>query len=169
MAKPDRIRIAHEDFDEGRFNCIGRMSHGTQFMAFVTGAFPTGDEYYSGNDWQLKKQWLGVLHQFDAAGNHIGTNAALGGFEIEGPEVACKRAFNELQAMLANLSAGSEINFCDIWVRLFSIEYQCITHGLFYEQADASHERGEERAEWVMLQPCGIMFHPPWDSGEYSS
>jgi hypothetical protein len=55
----DKLRIPYEDFDEGRFNCIGRAPDGTQFMA--------------------------------------------------------------------------------------------------------------KRPEWITLEPCDIMFHPPWDSGEYST
>ena len=58
MAKPDKLRIAYEDYDYGRFNCVGRLPDGTQFMAFVTGAFPTGMNYYLGDDWQQRKKWL---------------------------------------------------------------------------------------------------------------
>ena len=70
MAKPDKLRIAYEDYDYGRFNCVGRLPDGTQFMAFVTGAFPTGLKYYLEDDWQPKKQWLAVIHHFDADGIH---------------------------------------------------------------------------------------------------
>jgi hypothetical protein len=54
-------------------------------------------------------------------------------------------------------------------VRLFSVEMDDVTHGLFYEQSEEDPEPGEERGEWVMLEPRDIMFHPPWDSGEYST
>ena len=72
MAAPDKLRIPYEDYDYGRFTSIGRLPDGTQFMAFVTGAFPTGQEYYLGDDWQTKKRWLAVIHRFDGDGNHIG-------------------------------------------------------------------------------------------------
>ena len=45
MAKPDKIRIP---LDEGRFENVGRLPDGRQFMAYVTGAFPTGMEFYRG-------------------------------------------------------------------------------------------------------------------------
>ena len=82
MAKPDKLRIAYEDYDYGRFNCVGQLPDGTQFMAFVTGAFPTGMKYYLGDDWQHKKKWLAVIHRFDADGNHIGSETKLGAFDI---------------------------------------------------------------------------------------
>jgi hypothetical protein len=51
MAKPDKLCIAYEDSDSGHFNAVGKLPDGTQFMAFVTGAFPTGRKYYLGDDW----------------------------------------------------------------------------------------------------------------------
>ena len=58
MAEPDKIRIAYENSEYARFDCVGRLSDGTQFMAFVTGAFPSGEQYYLGDDWPAKKRWL---------------------------------------------------------------------------------------------------------------
>jgi formate hydrogenlyase regulatory protein HycA len=169
MAKPDKLRIAYEESDYGRFNAVGRLPDGTQFMAFVTGAFPTGQDYYSGEDWQFKKKWLAVIHRFDAEGNHIGSESQLGGLDIEGRQAAGEKAFGHLEAMFAGLCAGARPEFCDIWVKLFSVEIDGVTHGLFYEQSEDEPEEGEERSEWVMLQPRDIMFHPPWDSSEYST
>jgi len=60
MAKPDKLRIAYEDHDYGRFNCVGRLPDGTQFMALVTGALPTGMKYYLGDDLQ-HKNWVNLL------------------------------------------------------------------------------------------------------------
>jgi hypothetical protein len=169
MAKPDKLRIAYEDYDSGRFNCVGRLPDGTQFMAFVTGAFPTGMKHYLGDDWQRRKKWLAVIQGFDADGNHMGSEAKLGPFDIEGQQVAGDKAFAHLDQMFAGLCGGGAPEFRDIWVRLFSVEIDGVTHGLFYEQSEEEPEPGEERCEWVMLEPRDIMFHPPWDSSEYST
>jgi formate hydrogenlyase regulatory protein HycA len=166
MAMPDKIRIS---LDEYHFENVGRLPDGTQFMAYVTGAFPTGMKYYSGDDWRTRKKWLAVIHRFDRDGNHIGTEAQLGAFDTEGRRVAGDKAFDRLQAMYAALAASGEPEFCDIRVRLFSVEIDGVTHGLFYEQSEEEPAEGEERGEWVMLEPRDIMFHPPWDSGEYST
>jgi hypothetical protein len=168
MAKPDKLRVAYEDY-EGHFTGVGRLADGTQFMAFVTGAFPTGQQYYRGDDWQHKKKWLAVVHRFDADGNHIGSESRLGAFDIEGWDVAGDKASGHLKQMFAELCLGGQPKFRDIWVRLFSIEIDGVTHGLFYEQSEEEPEPGEERDEWVMLEPRDIMFHPPWDSSAYST
>jgi hypothetical protein len=166
MAKPDKIRIP---LDEDRFENVGHLPDGTLFIAFVTGAFPTGMKYYVGDDWQHKKKWLAVFHCFDADGYHIGSQSRFGAFDSEGSQVAGDKAFAHLETMIAGLSAGGQPEFCDICVRLFSIEIDGVTHGLFYERSNEEPETGEERAEWVMLEPQDIMFHPPWESGEYST
>jgi hypothetical protein len=169
LARPDVLRIAYEDDDDSRFNGVGRLPDGTQFMAFVTGAFPTGMKYYLGDDWQTKKKWLAVIHRFDPDGHHIGSESQLGGLDIEGRDVACDKALDHLTAMFHELCAGGRPEFCDVWVKPFSVEIDNVTHGLFYEQSEEEPEEGEERSEWVMLEPQDIMFHPPWDSSEYST
>ncbi|MHC5537218.1 hypothetical protein ACYOEI_03160 [Singulisphaera rosea] len=166
MAKPEKLRIP---LDEYHFENVGRLPDGTQFMAYVTGAFPTGQSYYSGDDWQSKKKWLGVIHRFDADGRYIATGYELGGFEIEDREVAGAKAFALLGEMFSDMLSGVEPEFCDIWVAPFSVEIDDVTYGLIYEQSDEEPEEGEERSDWVMLEPRDIMFHPPWDSGEYST
>jgi hypothetical protein len=168
MARPDHLRIAYEDTDDDRFDCVGRLADGSQFLAFVTGAFPTGETYYTGDDWRQKKRWLAVVHRFDADGGHIGSETRLGGLDREGRDVAGAKAFALLEGLLAEMAGGGAI-LCDIRVRLFSVEIGGVTHGLFYEQSDWEPEDGEEREEWVMLEPWDILFHPPWDSGEYST
>ncbi|HJT34156.1 MAG TPA: hypothetical protein VJ783_19065 [Pirellulales bacterium] len=171
MARPEKLRIPYEGPDDCRFDCVGRLQDGTQFMAFVTGAFPTGLKHYLGEDAQFKKRWLAVLHQFDSDGNHIDSESRLGGFDIEGRVVAGAKAFQQLQDMLSEFAAGRQPALCDIHVRLFSIEIDGITHGLFYEQSEEEPdaESGMADSDWVMLEPLDMMFHPPWDSGEYSS
>jgi hypothetical protein len=166
MAKPDKLRIP---LDDHHFENVGHLPNGTQFMAFVTGAFPTGMKYYLGDDWQYRKKWLADIHRFDAEGNHIATDSRLGAFDIEGRQVAGDKAFAHLQEMYNEMTAAGEPEFGDIHVKLFSVEIDGVTHGLFYQQSEEEPEEGEERGEWVMLEPRDIMFHPPWDSGEYST
>ena len=138
-------------------------------MAYVTGAFPTRMKYYSGGDWQARKKWVAVVHQFDPAGNHIRTDTRLGGVDLIGQQAAGDKAFAHLQDLYDEFTVDGQPDFCDIWIRLFSIEIEDVTYGLFYEQSEDEPENGEERSDWVILEPRDIMFHPPWDSGEYST
>lgn len=169
MPAPDKLRIPYEDYDYGRFTSIGRLPDGTQFMAFVTGAFPTGQEYYLADDWRTKKRWLAVVHRFDADGNHIGSESRLGAFDGEGRDVAGEKAFGHLQGMFAELLDAGEPEFCDVWVKPFAVELEGVTHGLFYECHVDEYDGRREESEYIMLQPQDIMFHAPWDSGEYST
>ncbi len=165
MAAPDKVRIPYEDFDGGRFQCVGRLADGRQFMAFLTGAFPKGNKYPDPtSDWESIKRWVGVLHTFDAQGNHLATEVRMGGFESEGRDRAEDRACLGLRDLLGGLrDQGAEA--CDVHVKPFSAEIDGVLYGLFYETyAEDGHE-----GEYVMLEPNDIMFHPPWDSGEYST
>ena len=49
----------------------------------------------------------------------------------------------------------------------FSVVLDGVTHGLYYEHHVEPEE--DDEGEWVMLEPRDIMFHPPCDSGEYST
>lgn len=164
VGQPDKIRIPHDDH---RFKYVGRLADDRQFMAFVTGAFPDGVTLkYDNDEWRKVKSWSAVLHLFDAEGNHISSDARLGGFDIEGRDVASDKAWSNLDNILAQLGAGTA-ELCDIWVRQFSATIDGVTHSLLFEAF-----KGEEDGpviECVMLQPRDIMFHPPWDSGEYST
>ena len=168
MPAPNLLRIPYEDDQYGRFTTIGWLPDGTQFMAFVTGAFPTNYKY-SSTDWRTKKRWLAVVHRFDRAGNHIGSESRVGGFDIGGHKIACDKALEHLKAMMAQLMQAGAPDFCDVWVKPFAIELEGVTHGLFYEHGVEEHDDKREEYEYVMLQPHDIMFHPPWDSGEYST
>jgi formate hydrogenlyase regulatory protein HycA len=138
-------------------------------MAFVTGSFPTGMKYYLGDDWQQKKKWLAVIHRFDASGTHIGTDARLGGLDIEGRQVAGEKAFAHFQTMFTELCAGAQPEFCDIGFKPFSVEIDQVTYELLYEQSEDASDPDDEDSEWMLLEPQDVMFHPPWDNSEYST
>jgi hypothetical protein len=147
---PEKLRIPYEDWEGGRFCDVGRCADGRQFLGLVTGAFSEGD-----------KLWLAVLHLFDADGNHLASEARLGGYDEEGWEVAGDKARGELELMLQLM--GPEVRRCDLYVRLFATEIDGITHGLFYAPAPDN----DGGCESVMLEPREILFVPPWDSGKY--
>jgi hypothetical protein len=164
VGPPDKVRIPHDD---RRFPYVGRLADGRQFLAFVTGAFPDGVKLdWDSDAWRYAKRWMAVLHLFDAEGNHLSSAAKLGGYDIEGCEVAGNKAWAALDKMLARLGQG-EPYLGDIWVRQFSVQIDGVTHSLLYEAF--SPEDDGHVVECVMLVPRDIMFHPPWDSGEYST
>jgi formate hydrogenlyase regulatory protein HycA len=165
MAKPDKIRIPYEDFDDGRFHCVGRYDGDKQFMAFVSGAFPDDNQYPSpGSNWRDIKRWLAVIHRFDSAGNHLSSEARVGGYDAEGRDVAGEKAWDRLGEIFEELSLKHP-EPCDIFVKLFSVEIDGITHGLIYE----NYSQGDDEGEYVTLEPNDIMFCPPYDDGEYST
>ena len=152
---------------EGPIEYVGRLNDGTQYMAFVTGAFP--DDYIlnsDNDDWQKVKCWIAVLHLFDSDGNHVKSEVRLGGFDIEGREVAGEKACEEVHAMFTPYRSKF-LKRCDIFVKLFSLVIDGITHGLVY-RATQPEECGPV-FEGVFLEPRDVMFHPPWDSGEWST
>ena len=87
--------------------------------------------------------------------------SGLGGFEID-CESAIDKAWDEFSDILENLW-NMNPKPCDINVRLFSVKDDGVTYGLIYEEVE------EEYCEYVMLEPNDIMFHKPWNSGEYST
>jgi hypothetical protein len=171
VAAPEKVRIPLD----GPFPCVGRLRDGRQFMAFVTGAMPaafergeiwdpecrTADDYYD-----KYKGWHAVLHLFDADGNHLKTAARLGAMDSEGYSEACEKADRQLSELLAEVR-GQNPKLCDILIRPFAKEIDGVRHALIYETIQP--EEGAEVIECVMLWPRDIMFHPPWDSGEYST
>jgi hypothetical protein len=162
----ETIRIPYEDFDGGRFDCVGQYGEGNQFMAFVTGAFPGRDRFpNTDGDWMSQKSWNAVLHRFDAEGNHIGSEARRGGYENENRDEVGEKAWQHLDAMLTELSTQNP-TLCDIYVKPFTIEIDEVIYELEY--VHEIDEDGDEN-EYVMLWPNDIMFHPPWDTGEYST
>jgi hypothetical protein len=62
------------------------------------------------------------------------------------------------------------LHFEDIEVKTFGVSQDGYLFGLVYELNSFDDPANTEGSyECVMLQPNDIMFHPPWDSGEYST
>jgi hypothetical protein len=164
LAAPQTLLIPFEDFEYGRFTHVGRFGDGNQFMAYVTFASPkfyhTEVETSDGQViWQQHVNCFAVLHRFDPAGKHLGT--AVERVTPDGSDEA------KLQAMIAALGP---VKLSDIRVCPFEVQIGKVLHGLIYECEDAEDlEDPDATLEYVMLYPNDIMFHPPWDSGEYST
>ena len=173
MAEPDKLLIPYADYEHSRFHHVGRYGPGNLFMAFGTGAFP-GDWWsgryppeYLNSRWAEHKRWYAVLHRFDADGNHLATEAQSGGTTASGAREASDEAGRLLEALLASLG---QYDRCDIWVRPFGVEIDGYFFGLVYRCEDADDpDMPDAVCEHVMLEPNGVMFHPPWDSGEFST
>lgn len=168
MAAPDTLLIPYEDFEHGRFTHVGRFGTGNQFMGYVTYASPKYCHIEETSPdcrviWHEHINCFAVLHRFDSNGRHLGT-------DIEGVAGTQETGADDWAKLEQMIAALGEIEFGDIRVSPFSVTVQKIVHGLIYECVDA--EDSEDRTatdECVMLQPNDIMFHPPWDSGEYST
>jgi hypothetical protein len=174
MPPPTTIRIRHEEA-YSRFSLIGRTTNCQQFMGFVTGAMPIDwsiDKYspeFLQANWMRFKRWYAVMHLFDLEGNHQKTEVRSGGTSntMEDEDQSVQRAYEHLEQMFHSLGV---VQFGDIQVKAFGFEEDGYFFGLVYEQK--SHDdpgNPVATSEWVMLQPNDIMFHPPWDSGEYST
>jgi formate hydrogenlyase regulatory protein HycA len=165
VAVPDILRIPYEDFEYGRFTHVGHYDGGNQFMGYVTYASP---KFYHTEEVTPDGQLLfrkhtnrfAVLHLFDAAGSHLDTKVE----RVEGTRDSGPCDWAKLEEMLAKLG---NVEFRDIWVKPFRVEVGKVVHGLIYEPE--RWEEGDLTGDYVMLEPNDIMFHPPWDSGEYST
>lgn len=163
MATPEKLRIPYEPGDWGSFRHIGTLSDGRLFLAGVTSAFPGPYPYrHIRGDWRNHKRWLAVLHTFDSDGMYLASDVRLGGLESEGRDVAGNKAAVALTEILSPLT----YELTDIAIRVFETEVEGIHYSLKYESG--TDDAGEPW-EWVMLFPNAIMFHPPWDSGLYST
>jgi hypothetical protein len=89
----------------------------------------------------------------------------LGG--VEADDRAGDMAFGHLYAIYDELAANGKPEFGDIWVQCFSVGIDGIRYELRYERCEDGDE--EDWYESVQFWPWDIMFHPPWDSGEYST
>lgn len=166
MAPPQTLLIPHEDFEGARFTHVGRFGDGKQFLGLLTYASQYVPKFYYTEEiapdgqsiWRQKSNCFAVLHRFDTLGTHLGTDVQ----RVGGTADSNERDWATLEKMIAKLG---KIEFCEIRVKPFHVEIEKIVHALIYE---CSEEDGEEQ-EWVTLEPADIMFHPPWDSGEYST
>lgn len=171
MAVPDLLMIPYENVGGGRFTDIGRYGDGKQFMAFVTAAFPA--DWWDGsrspaflrNRWAEYKRYYAVLHRFDPQGSHLGTDTWSGGTYADNPVKATERAEEKLDQLIASLGPYQK---GDIWVKPFGVEDGGYFFGLVYHHAE-DPDFPEDSDEYVMLEPNDIMFHPPWDSGSFST
>jgi hypothetical protein len=168
VAEPETLLIPFEDFEYGRFTHVGRYDGENQFMGYVTYASPKlyhSEEITSDGQLLFREHTncFAVLHRFDSAGCHLGTEVE----RVEGARDSGERDWTKLEDMIAGLG---KFDFCDIRVRPFRVEFGNIVHGLIYECVDAEDPDDPSATdEYVMLEPNDIMFHPPWDSGEYST
>lgn len=139
------------------------MAYITYAPQYVPKSYWTEEELPDGQIlWQEHINCFAVLHRFDAAGVHLGTHV----HPAEGSRSSdsARRDFTLLKNMIKGLG---RIEFRTIRVKLFQVQLGKITHGLIYHSEPL--ESGGPLQEWVMLEPNDIMFHPPWDSGEYST
>lgn len=165
MAQPDTLLIPYEDFEYARFTHLGCYGDGNQFLGYVTYATP---KFYHTEEttpdgqviWREHTNCFAVLHRFDSAGRHIDTAVE----RVEGTRDSNQQDWAKLDEMIAGLG---EVKFGDIRVKPFRVEVGKIVHGLVYEPE--GWEEGYQTGDYVMLEPNDIMFHPPWDSGEYST
>jgi formate hydrogenlyase regulatory protein HycA len=159
------LLIQYEDYDCGRFTHVGRYGSGNQFMGYITFASP---KFYHTEEttpdgqiiWRQHTNCFAVLHRFDPAGLHLGSDVE----RVEGTQDSGERDQARLEEMIARLGV---VEFCDIRVKPFRVEIGKVVHGLIYEPE--LREDGYRRGEYMMLEPNDIMFHPPWDGGEYST
>ena len=147
---------------------VGRYGGGNQFMGYVTYADP---KFYHTEEVTPDGQLLlrahincfAVLHRFDASDRHLGTEVE----RVEGTPDSGQADWAKLDEMIARLG---KMQFCDIRVKPFRVEFDKVVHGLIYECVDAEDlDDPSATDEHVMLEPNDIMFHPPWDSGAYST
>jgi hypothetical protein len=161
MSIPTTICIGRDDY---HFEHVGTYGDGHQYMAYLTYADPkyfwTEEPAIDGQPvFKQHTNCFAVLHQFDAMGNYVGSDVRRVNGILESEEAD----WTKFEELIASLGPHEP---CDILVKLFSIEFDGILHGLVYESD--TYEEGK-LSEWVMLYPRDIMFHPPWDSGEYST
>jgi hypothetical protein len=174
MAIPGVIPIRHEP--GYRTETIGRYDGG-QFFASITAAYPP--DYRMGPDWLEHRRWYAVLHRFDSAGLHAGSD-----IWTPGPGVpADGRLDAKLEGWLAELPG---LEYGDIAIAPFQVVVDGIRFGLIAERhgtggaggksdKDGETAQGDEDAQggksgeddgepdWAELYPDRLGFHEPWD------
>ena len=90
-----------------------------------------------------------------------------GGTTAEGEDKAIEHADEELATLLKSLGPREHR---DIHVKTFGVETDGYFFGLVYERKNCDDPANPDATyDAVMLEPNDIIFHPPWDSGEYST
>jgi formate hydrogenlyase regulatory protein HycA len=154
MKAPARIPINREP--GYHTDSIGTWSGGL-FMAFIVAGFPKGFKLDLANDsWKAQKRWYCVVHLFDKAGNHTGTDAEFLGTTAEGERRVLEDAEHRLDKMLAKLGPRKLGN---ISVRLFEAEIDGVEFGLEAE----TYEIEGQTVERVTLWPNDLAFFEPWN------
>ena len=147
MNLPNKIPI--ERMEDYHTHYIGKYEGGNQFWGYDT--FVTSGERKSVEEsWQQFRREYVVLYLFDKDGNFIEVKSEFAGttdslkFDTE----------TKLEEMVSKLS---EIEYCNIEVKLFEIEIDGFKFGLI----------PDEESKMIELQPSStIAFSEPWD-GEY--
>ncbi len=160
MPVPDVIPIAHEP--GYRTDTIGRFEGG-QFFASVTYAYRDGYTQAWGPR-EDHKHVFAVLHTFDAAGNHLGSDIWRAGTSGEQRRLQDSSPGDDpatrAEARLAQLlEALPGREYADIAVRPFQVEFDQVSFGLMIEQ----HGEDETEDNWVELYPDRLGFSEPWN------
>lgn len=163
MGSPDRILVPYDDY---RFDRVGKLADGRQFIAKITGAFPEGYKLASDESWRDVKQWIAVLHLFDSDGEHIRTVSKLVALDRDIHKLA--ESDNILDELLKEHGVVNE-EYGDIKIKLFSVNVNGIRHSLTYHCVPNDNEDSTNAYEYVDFQPFGVAFNPPWDSGLYDT
>ncbi|MEV4559267.1 hypothetical protein AB0K51_20075 [Kitasatospora sp. NPDC049285] len=158
MTVPDLVPIRHEP--DYRTPTIGRWDGG-QFFAHVSGVFVGRDD-----DGRVVRRWYSVLHEFDAAGQHLNSRIRTAGTTPDGPAKApTVEAAQQLLTKWLDSLPGRR--FTDIAVAPFSVEVDGTLFGLVRE-CHGEYPTGEERFDWAEFHPTGLGFSAPWD-GSYDT
>jgi hypothetical protein len=150
------------------FEYNGHLPDGTQLLAYLcpdpAGYLPADE---SG---KIGYRCFGVVHEFDADGHHrlvrtrVISGRSAGVTESADPGEAM---FREMVAPY--LAAGWRPG--NIWVRPFLVDIDGWPHGFVFRAYGEGLEGGgeEEPEEDVYFMPFNFPFHPPYDSGSYST
>lgn len=145
--EPEKVRIPCEP-DYGRFPFAGQLDDGTLFMAFVTGEQAEGEE----------RRWVAVLHLFGPDGNHLRSEARIGGHDRIGIDVAWERADAELGRLVTPILPRVK-QVGDVFIRPFEVVLNGVLHGLVYDDV----------YEAAVFHPRDVWFYFPWDTGKYDT
>ncbi len=148
MPIPETIQV--ERVEDYWTHDIGQYEAGNQFMAFIVATLPA----VSGPNWEEYKRWYAVLHTFDAGGRHSQTQAWFAGVTADGENEVVDKARAKREEMLSSLT---DIVFCDVFIKLFSVTIDDHIFGLI----DVTEP--EDKREYVELMPNQLAFYPPWD------